>query len=113
MSLLRHDKNEIEIISIKPAPVFSLITCVGLVVAIISLILLDAFSIIHLSEYAKFIPAEILDKFPFAKNFINPFTLSLIFSIPIGLTSGLFFLIVSVLYNLFAGVMGGIKLELK
>ncbi|GEM_PF-2546729 len=113
MTVFKQENREIEIMSIKPVPVFSTMTCIGLVVSIIALIALDGFNVISLSVYSKYIPEQIFEKFPFAENFINPFTISLLLSIPIGLAWGLFFVIVALLYNLFSNTMGGIKFDLR
>ncbi|MCB1195635.1 DUF3566 domain-containing protein, partial [bacterium] len=71
-------------------------------------LILDALGKIRLSKYVSFIPDE-----GFFAAFDNPFTIALLAGIAAGLVLGMLALIFALIYNCFASVMGGVKIDIR
>ena len=103
----KSNTRRIELTALEPLSVFSLFTAIGIIMVVPTLLILNGLGKIRLERWASFIPAE-----GFFASLNNPFTIALLAGIVVAIALGIIALIFALLYNCFASVMGGIKLDI-
>ena len=101
---------ELEIKSVNPVSVLSIYTAICIIIAIIVLLVLDHLHYMSLLSFERFSPVPLEG---ILSNLANPFTIALILGLIIGLICGIAVCFIALLYNLFASVMGGIKINVS
>ncbi len=101
---------ELEIKSVNPVSVLSIYTAVSIIISIIVLLVFDHLHYMSLLSFERFSPIPLEGVL---RNLANPFTIALILGLIAGLGCGIVFCFIALLYNLFASVMGGIKINVS
>lgn len=108
---MRHkNSQEMLLLAIDPADILKLFSSISIIVSIIVLLVMHNMHKISLVGYVNRLPFKIEGIF---SSLVNPFTISLIMGLGIGLLCGVVITFIALLFNLFVSVMGGIRIYVR
>ncbi|RJP60589.1 MAG: hypothetical protein C4541_03770 [Candidatus Auribacter fodinae] len=108
---MRHkNSQEMLLVSIDPVGIFTLFSSISIIVSIVVLLVMHNMHKISLVGYVNHLPFKIEGIFA---PLVNPFTIALIMGLGIGLLCGVVIMFITLLFNLFVSVMGGIKIYVR